>query len=422
VRVLLIAANMERMNLPPLPLGPALVAAACRQAGHEAVLLNLMFSGDARSAVQDSVKQLQPEAIAISVRNIDDQNMGDSKFLLPPVHEIVQTCRSLSGAPIIVGGAGYSIFPESALRYLGADMGICGEGEAAFPALLSCLEKGKTLAEVPGLCLPGQQPTSRTFAQHLDDFPLPDPALWIPAGHDPAEFWVPVQSRRGCPLDCSYCSTAAIEGRGLRKRSPQSVAAWLEQLVRAGFSQFNFVDNVFNLPLPYAKDLCRHILERHLAIKFWCIIYPKWVDEELVELAARAGCSEISLGFESGSEQTLASLNKRYDAEDVRRVSNLFARSGIFRRGFLLLGGPGETRETVEQSLAFADSLNLDALKITMGVRVYPGTPLATRAVAEGMLKPDEDLLWPRFYLAPGLREWLPERIARYKAERSWVM
>jgi histone acetyltransferase (RNA polymerase elongator complex component) len=249
------------MNILPLPLGPALVAAACRKAGHDVVLLNLMFAGDTPSAIQDCGEGFRPEVIGISVRNIDDQNMADPKFLLPPVREVVKTCRRRSAAPIIVGGAGYSIFP-----------------------------------------------------------------------------------------------------------------------------------------------------------------YPKWVDAELVELMARAGCREISFGFESGSDPMLASLNKRFDTEEVRTAARMFADAGIFRRGFLLLGGPGETRESAEESLAFADSLNLDALKVTVGVRIYPETSLAATALAEGMLRPDDDLLRPRFYLAPRLQDWLPERIAAYKTSRPWVM
>jgi radical SAM superfamily enzyme YgiQ (UPF0313 family) len=321
-----------------------------------------------------------------------------------------------------VGGAGYSIFPASALRYLGADMGIQGEGETTFPALLERVAKGAPVSGLPGLYLPGERPADRTFACNLDDLPLPEPGLWIPSIRGQSEFWVPVQSRRGCALGCSFCSTAAIEGRPLRARSPEAIAAWLEQLAASGFANFNFVDNTFNLPPDYAKELCRKIVDRGLAINFWCIIYPKWIDAELVELMARAGCREISLGFESGSDPMLAGLNKMFNTEEVKTVAKMFADAGIFRRGFLLLGGPGETRESIEESLAFADSLNLDALKVTGGVRIYPETPLAATALAEGMIRPDDDLLWPRFYLAPRLRDWLPERIAAYKTTRPRVM
>jgi len=118
----------------------------------------------------------------------------------------------------------------------------------------------------------------------------------------------------------------------------------------------------------------------------------------------------------------LGSFHKRFTIEEVRTVSKMFADAGIFRRGFLLLGGPGESRESVEDSLQFADSLNLDALKITVGLRIYPETPLAATALAEGLIGPGDDLLWPRFYLAPCLRDWLPERVIAYKTSRSWVM
>jgi len=138
----------------------------------------------------------------------------------------------------------------------------------------------------------------------------------------------------------------------------------------AGFHNIHFVDNAFNLPLGYAKELCRKILGRRLGINVWCLVYRKWIDGELVRLMARIDCREISLGFESGSNRMLGSLHKEFTAEEVRAVSKLFAEAAIQRRGFLLLGGPGETRQTVEESLGFADSLGLDALKIIVGLRI----------------------------------------------------
>jgi len=197
MRILLISANTERTNILPLPLGLALVAAASRRAGHDAILLDLMFEKDTPAAIRDCIQGFHPEVIGISVRNIDDQNMASPKFLLPPVQEVVSTCRRLSDAPIVVGGAGYSIFPESALRYLGADMGIHGEGETVFPALLHRIAKGVSVSGLPGLDLPGQRPAGSTLARNLDDLPLPEPGLWIPSVSNQGQFWIPVQSRRG---------------------------------------------------------------------------------------------------------------------------------------------------------------------------------------------------------------------------------
>ena len=421
MRVLLISANTETMNMPALPLGPASVAAATESAGHDVLLLDLMFQKDAQSAARDAVRDFRPRAIGVSVRNIDDQVMANPHFLLAPVREIVAACRSVSNAPIILGGAGYSIFPESTLRYLGADMGIQGEGEAAFPALLERIGGGGDVSDLAGVSLPDRPAQARRFTRDLDDLPLPEPRLWIPSGAGRGDLWVPVQSRRGCPMDCIFCSTSLIEGRSVRRRSPGRVVRWLAALNDAGCRNFNFVDNTFNLPPSYAKELCSRIIEAGLEITFWAIIYPKWVDAELAQLMSRAGCRQVSLGFESGSDRILRGLNKRFSRQEVQAASKLFQEAGIARWGFLLLGAPGETRDTVEESLAFADSLKLDALKITTGIRIYPHTPLARTALAEGVTERDADLLSPCFYLAAGLRDWLPDRVAAYKASRPWV-
>jgi len=422
MKVLLISANTETMNLLPLPLGLARVAAAAAQAGHEVSLLNLMFEGDAHAALRERIDAFRPDVIGVSVRNIDDQNMADPKFLLPPVKAVITECRRASPAPVIVGGAGYSILPESALRYLGADIGMQGEGESVFPALLERLARGSPVDDLPGVYLPEHAPARRSFRRDLDSLPLPEAAQWIPPAPSGGDLWVPVQTRRGCPLDCSYCSTPAIEGRSLRRHSPEVIVAWLARLARVGYRQFNFVDNTFNLPPYYAEALCRGIIDAALDLAWWCIVYPKWVERPLVDRMARAGCRQVSLGFESGVASILRGLNKRFSPAEVRAISEMFQQAGIERRGFLLLGGPGETRETVEESLAFADSLHLDYLKVTVGLRIYPHTALAETALTEGLIQAEDDLLFPRFYLAPALREWLPVRVAEYKATRPWVV
>jgi radical SAM superfamily enzyme YgiQ (UPF0313 family) len=123
---------------------------------------------------------------------------------------------------------------------------------------------------------------------------------------------------------------------------------------------------------------------------------------------ANAGCEQVSRGFESGSERILKNLNKKFTLKEVHQISEMLSDHGIRRMGFLLLGSPGETRESVEESLVFVDSLKLDILKITMGVRIYPYTSLATGAIDEGVISSLDDLLFPGFYLAKSLEAWLP--------------
>lgn len=179
MRVLLISANTENINMVPLPLGLNCVAVAARNAGHKVELLDLMGNNDHSSAISDAIERVHPGVIGISVRNIDNQLMGETRFLLNPVREIVTMCRTCSSVPIVVGGAGFSIFPEAALAYLGADMGVSGEGEVAFPLLLDTLERGDDSANIRGICLPGQ-PLKNGCAERatLHSLPLPDPTFW----------------------------------------------------------------------------------------------------------------------------------------------------------------------------------------------------------------------------------------------------
>jgi radical SAM superfamily enzyme YgiQ (UPF0313 family) len=133
---------------------------------------------------------------------------------------------------------------------------------------------------------------------------------------------------------------------------------------------------------------------------------------------ANAGCEQVSMGFESGSDRILKNLNKKFTLKEVRQISEMLSDHGLRRMGFLLLGSPGETRESVEESLVFADFLTLDILKITSGVRIYPHTSLATRAIDEGVISSHDDLLLPRFYLAKGLEAWLPETLKKWAGAR----
>jgi radical SAM superfamily enzyme YgiQ (UPF0313 family) len=426
MRVLLISANTEQINMPVLPLGLAYIAAAIDNHGHTVKMLNLMMQTDTQKAVYGTIADFNPDIIGISVRNIDDQNMENPRFLLETVKEVVTNCRKYSDATIALGGAGYSIFPQATLDFLDADIGIQGEGESAFLALLNGLHKKKALSDIPGLYLPGQKSQKESeYIKNLTDIPLPLPDVHLstPSTLKDQEIWIPFQSRRGCPMDCSYCSTATIEGRTIRKHDPKKVVETISKYTEAELDHFFFVDNTFNLPSAYANTLCEQLISSKLKITWRCILYPWKVDDELVERMAKAGCREVSLGFESGSEKILSKMNKKYLAADVRQISERLKKFGIGRMGFLLFGGPGETKETANESLEFADSLDLEAMKITIGIRIYPHTSLAQTAIKEGLITADDNLLFPKFYIAKGLEGWLRENVKAWMETRPhWVM
>jgi len=209
----------------------------------------------------------------------------------------------------------------------------------------------------------------------------------------------------------------------VRWRSPESVADWIARWLEQGFRNFYFVDNTFNLPPSYANHLCAAIIKAGFNISWRCILYPGGLDERLIGMLAKAGCKEASLGFESGTGAMLRRMNKRFTLAEVRRASELLRQNGIRRMGFLLLGGPGETRESAEESLAFAESLELDSLRLSVGIRIYPNTDLARVAEQEGLIRSEQDLLAPAFYVARELENWLFETVAaRMSAHPNWIL
>ncbi len=420
MRALLISANQEDVNMAALPLGLALVAAAAERAGHEVELLDLMRADNARGRTAEAVRRFQPEAVGISVRNIDDQNMLKPRFLLEQARAVVDACRENSSAPLILGGAGYSIFPKAALDFLGADMGVQGEGEWAFAEILRRLQAGESLEGLPGLYLPGQdRAAARRFSPNLDDLPWAGVARWLTSVRKDDSLMLPVQTRRGCPMRCSYCSTPVIEGTAIRRCSPELAAGTVAGYVASGFRKIFFTDNTFNLPPSFAKAFCRGLIAAGVKPAWNCIVYPGRLDEELASLLAGAGCVSVSLGFESGDDEMLARLNKRFTSADVARDRRILAEAGISVMGFLMLGAPGETRESVLRSLDFIDRIKPDIFRLTMGVRIYPYTPLAGHALTRGLIAPGDDLLQPTFYLEPGLEDWLPETLEAWAAGRT---
>jgi radical SAM superfamily enzyme YgiQ (UPF0313 family) len=424
MNVLLISANTESINMPVIPVGLAAVAAATEAAGHSVQLLDLLNVTDIEPAVEKAITHFEPRIIGLSIRNIDDQKMDPPKFLLDQVKPVMAACRRFSESPIVLGGAGYSIFPKSILSYLKADMGIQGEAEIAFPTLLALMEQKADFRKTPGLFLPGSGlQRQRTFVKDLDRLSLPHSDFFFhPAAQD-EQIWIPVQTRRGCPMRCSYCSTSRIEGRVIRKHTVESVVALIARHYENGFNRFFFTDNTFNVPISYAKALSQALFQSGLNISWRSILYPGCVDESLVRDMAKGGCEEVSLGFESGSKTILKNMNKKFGPKSIQRTAELLADHGIAQTGFLLLGGPGETKQTVEESFSFVDGLNLDALKVTIGIRIYPGTELARLAVSEGVITPGDNLLYPKFYLAAEIDGWIQEKVETWIQDRpNWMM
>jgi len=432
MRTLIISENRCRSNLVPFPLGPACVAAAARAAGHEVRGLDLMFSDDPVREVREAVEDFRPDCVGMAVRNIDDQDMGIREFFPEQARPVVEAVRSATRAPLVLGGAGFSIFPLECLDYFDLELGLVGEGEAAFPRLLEALETGEDPAGLPGVAVrrgglrrvnpPGPPPD-------LFRLPLPDHAGfgvgnydWVPGKTPP--FVANLQGRRGCHMRCIYCPNPVIEGRVVRLRDPRSVADELELLEKEhGIATAFFTDALFIYPPGYTGELLQAIASRRLALRWGCSVNPAHHAPGVFGRMGEAGCFHVSLGNESGSEQMLRLLRKDFGREQAARCVREAKAAGMKVQCFLLLGGPGETRATVEESVDFLDGLEPDAVGVTVGIRIYPGCELHRIALREGVVKPGQNLLRPAFYLSPAVAPWLHDRMREVcDARPGWML
>ena len=431
MRILFISPNQCRLVFLPLPLGLASLVAAVAPA-HEVRVLDFMFLEEPLVEMDRVVAEFRPEVVGISVRNLDNQDSRNPELYFPQVKELMDHLRARTPAPIVLGGAGFSVAPRELMAYTRADFGIVGEAEEALVRFLQAYPT-QAWEKVPGLRWrqdEGPRENDLQPIRRLQQLSRPSLEYFSPqvyhetpgsAGMPGA---IPVQSRRGCPMRCIYCTTPFLEGAATRAWEPEQVASWLASWYEKwGLQRFHFVDNIFNCPPEFGRRLCRAIAALRLPLAWLCLINPAFPDPELFRLIRAAGGTMVQVGNESGSELVLRGLGKGFGLQQVERTLKLLQEADLPFTCFLLLGGPGETRETVQESVAFLEKYEPKMVNLQVGIRIHPSLPLHRLALAEGVVKPEDNLLWPRFYLAPGLREWIWDYLAEVTARHpNWLM
>jgi radical SAM superfamily enzyme YgiQ (UPF0313 family) len=359
-------------------------------------------------ALATMVQRFQPDVIGLSLRNIDDALIQRRETFFEDLKRLTNELRQHSSAPVVLGGSGYSIFPEALLERSGADYGIHGEGEQSFVALLEALEHRREPAGIPGLVWAnGRRAQLQPRAGNLAPDELAEPLR--PA--ELASFYLQrssmlnLQTQRGCALHCCYCTYPWIEGRTHRRRPAEAVAAEIEGLERAGAGYAFIVDSVFNSSPHHVVEICEALIRRGTRLKWCCFLRPQGLTPDLMRLMARAGLSHVEFGSDSFCGEVLTAYGKHLTFEDILASSELARQAGVDYCHFLICGGPGETEATLETSFAHSQRLNDAVIMARAGMRVYPGTPLFDRLNKERGQPAAEDLLRPFYYLAPPLTE-----------------
>jgi hypothetical protein len=426
MRILLIATNqadryMNRMAVRPVPVGLAYVAAHLDPARHRLQVLDLMFSTDAIQDTAAAVRQLQPEVIGLSLRNLDNQSYLNPVWHLPAVRTLLDHLRSVSSATLVCGGPAFSILPAACFEYLRPDLGLAGDATAAFARLVDCLESDVPYTTLPGLVSAERGGTVVRDGQFTESFHTPPrlDLLDLPR-YDKAGFGIGVVSKLAPYYYATGTQQGQTNGADWRIRPAAEVVEEVRRLQRDyGIRKVFFIDSGFNTPLPQAKELCQAILRADLQIRWNSYLRPGECDAELITLMQRSGCALALLNSTAGDETEPSALAEHL--ERVGRLTTLCRDGGVPFTLALHFGNPGETHTTVEQKLAFLHRQAPAFATLRVATRILPHTPLATRAIEEGLISAEADLLKPTFYLAAGVRDWLVEHLrAAAAAQPRW--
>ncbi len=418
--------NTNDMKPLVAPLALDYLGACLVEAGWRVEVLDLALADDVGDAVARHFADRNPVAVAVTVRNTDDCYFASQRSCLPGVRDMVKQIKGHTDAPLILGGCGFSLMPEAIMTYCDVPYGIQGDGEVALPRMLEAIAAGDAPDRVPGAVY-------RRGDGFVRVSPEPPPLEELPLARrdtiDNERYFreggmAGFETKRGCNRMCTYCADPVIKGRQLRLRPPASVADEVAMLLRKAITHFHTCDSEFNVSYEHALAVCQELVSRGLGpkIRWYAYATPKPFTDELANLMKRAGCVGINFGVDHGSERMLRVLGRDFGPDDLRQTARICRRHDIVFMYDLLLGAPGETRETVAETIELMREVAPARVGVAAGVRIYPGTRMArmieemtpvARWALYGVIRDNDSFAFPLFYVAPTLGPGIYNHIAR---------
>ena len=436
MRILLVATNrhnrwMSKEEVRPLPIGLAYVAAYIDPNRHSLRVVDLMFADDYLGEVERVAREFQPELVGISIRNLDNGSFVNPQSALPVTREVIRRIRECSQAVIACGGPAFSTLPEDCFRYLEPDVGLAGDAAETFAELADLLGESRDFGHLSGVIFrrdgeivtsPHRAASGLARPPRLDDLDLDQ--------YRRAGFGVGVITKLGW-----YSSTVPSPNPEDEWRIVRPVPEVLEEIKRLqsshNLNEFFFIDQQFNRPMDYAKDLCRAIIDEGLSIRWNTNIRPEGIDRELLSLMVASGCRMVLLGgaslsyysnLDEGNEERVQLATELSELQKLCELCHAEGLTYAITQGF---GEPGETSDTMRAKLAFlstaARSERHAMATLRIGNRLLPGTNLTRLAVEEGLIEDADDLLMPVFYVAPRVRDEIQETLeAAVQGNPNW--
>jgi radical SAM superfamily enzyme YgiQ (UPF0313 family) len=410
--------NTNRMTPPIGPLSLDYLAGALKTANIEVEILDLCLAANPDEALRTYFAQKQPVLVGLTFRNIDDCFWPSAQWFVPDLANTVQTLRTLTDAAIVLGGVGFSILPERILSYTEADFGIHGDGEQATAMLYAELQGKNQWEKVPGLLWrengdmvrnpPAWPPILNLTGQrdHLDN------RTYFRLGGQCG-----VETKRGCHRQCIYCVDPLAKGHSHRLREPAEIADEVEVLLRQEIDVLHICDSEFNIPYSHALAVSEEFARRSLGDKVQWYTYMAVLpfDDRLAQAMRQAGCVGINFTGDAASEAMLRIYRQHHTKEHLATAVRLCRENGIAVMTDLLLGGPGETKETLSETIQFIQEIEPDCAGASLGIRIYPHTVLAEMVESQGdwernphikrKYDGEVDLFQPTFYLSRDMGE-----------------
>ncbi|MFI6443637.1 B12-binding domain-containing radical SAM protein [Kitasatospora sp. NPDC050543] len=444
MKVLFISVNKLKSFRPVLPIGMVTIATQARAAGHDVRTLDLMWEEEDEDVVRAAVADFRPQVVGISIRNVDSQSMLEPVIYTPLAREVADWSRSeLPGVTVLLGGPGFSTVPDDLMDFVQADYGITGFAEESMNPLLEHLARGEEPEGVPGVIyLRGDGTFHRRDPVFKIDYrkaARPDPALYDQRyfsysyeTHD-RSLKVPatIQTKKGCVLECVFCSNFLVDGTGVKFDEVSRVADEVERLRDEGLEVLEIVDGVFNLPLNYSLEVLREFVRRGIEMPWSCMVNPGNVTPELVDLMVRTGCYYVEFGTDSACDRILRGLKKNFRQRQIIESHKMFEQAGIRVEHCLFIGSPGDDRDSVRETFDVMSELvppgdhpEVHAFW-TLGLRVCRGTSLHATALAEGMITGAERFIVPKYYVSRAVIDddsMLDEIQERVLANDNWYL
>jgi radical SAM superfamily enzyme YgiQ (UPF0313 family) len=352
------------------------------------------------------VKTYAEDLVAIDFNEIKDADLvGISSITSTSTrsYKLISEIKKINpDVPIVMGGAHPTFMPEEVIEN-GSDYAVRGEGEKTIIELINAIEGKCALEDVDGLSFIKEgkfiHNKDRELIENLDDMPFPD---WSLLENHKEINYIPIQTSRGCPYDCKFCSVIKVFGRKYRFRSVNSIIAELKYLLKTfegtKAKRVFFYDDNFSANKTRTKNLLKKIIEQNIKMPTWFSQDRLDIseDEELMELMVKTGCKRIMAGIESVNPATLKEYKKGQKVEDIKSSIEKLHKHGIGVHGMFVLGSEHDDIDSIKKTMSFIIENKIDTVQIMILIP-FPGTEIYNEYKAQGRMIFDGAKNWYLF-------------------------